>query len=190
MRLLCIENGELESQNGKLGLMRREADFLLELCGYADEVSLAQAVVEREDLGDFDLTSRPELRVSTSPWRTDSVLLRIASYLRALPWVLRETRRADLLYVFLPGHLPQLFVAAARLLRRPYGVYLRSSLHLETARMEWALTGARFVLATTELLATRARGFCADSEDHRPGRPVFNRTVTLRDTWAKIQKRG
>lgn len=31
--------------------------------------------------------------------------------------------------------------------------------------------------------------FCADP-DSRPGQPVFNRTVTLRDTWAKIEKRG
>ena len=31
--------------------------------------------------------------------------------------------------------------------------------------------------------------FCADP-DSRPGRPVFNRTVALRDTWAKIERRG
>jgi glutaminyl-tRNA synthetase len=31
--------------------------------------------------------------------------------------------------------------------------------------------------------------FCADP-DSAPGRPVFNRTVTLRDSWAKIQKKG
>jgi len=30
--------------------------------------------------------------------------------------------------------------------------------------------------------------FCADSEDFTSARPVFNRTVTLRDTWAKIEK--
>jgi glutaminyl-tRNA synthetase len=30
--------------------------------------------------------------------------------------------------------------------------------------------------------------FCADLEDTAPGAPVFNRTVTLRDTWAKILK--
>jgi glutaminyl-tRNA synthetase len=29
--------------------------------------------------------------------------------------------------------------------------------------------------------------FCVDP-DSRPGAPVFNRTVTLKDTWAKIQK--
>ncbi len=32
--------------------------------------------------------------------------------------------------------------------------------------------------------------FCADSRDTAPGRPVFNRTVTLRDTWANIKKAG
>ncbi len=32
--------------------------------------------------------------------------------------------------------------------------------------------------------------FCADSRDDAPGRPVFNRTVTLRDAWANIRKAG
>jgi glutaminyl-tRNA synthetase len=32
--------------------------------------------------------------------------------------------------------------------------------------------------------------FCADMRDSRPGKPIFNRTVTLRDTWAKIEKKG
>ena len=32
--------------------------------------------------------------------------------------------------------------------------------------------------------------FCADREDWRPDRPVFNRIVTLRDTWAKITAAG
>jgi glutaminyl-tRNA synthetase len=31
--------------------------------------------------------------------------------------------------------------------------------------------------------------FCADRYDHRADRPVFNRTVSLRDSWAKIEKR-
>ncbi len=30
--------------------------------------------------------------------------------------------------------------------------------------------------------------FVADSEESRPGAPVFNRIVTLRDTWAKLEK--
>jgi glutaminyl-tRNA synthetase len=32
--------------------------------------------------------------------------------------------------------------------------------------------------------------FCADIKDSAPGRPVFIRTVTLRDTWALIKKGG
>ncbi len=30
--------------------------------------------------------------------------------------------------------------------------------------------------------------FATDSVDHRPAKPVFNRVVTLRDSWAKIEK--
>ena len=30
--------------------------------------------------------------------------------------------------------------------------------------------------------------FCADSEDSRPGALVFNRTVTLKDSWARIER--
>ena len=30
--------------------------------------------------------------------------------------------------------------------------------------------------------------FCHDSEDSKPGRPVLNRIVTLRDSWARIEK--
>ncbi len=32
--------------------------------------------------------------------------------------------------------------------------------------------------------------YCADLRDHAPGRLVFNRAVSLRDTWAKLAKRG
>jgi glutaminyl-tRNA synthetase len=32
--------------------------------------------------------------------------------------------------------------------------------------------------------------FCVDTVDSRPGEPIFNRTVTLRDSWAKMQAKG
>ncbi len=31
--------------------------------------------------------------------------------------------------------------------------------------------------------------FCVDSKDSQPGKPVFNRTVTLKDAWSKAQKK-
>ena len=33
-------------------------------------------------------------------------------------------------------------------------------------------------------------GYFAVDEDSAPDAPVFNRTVTLRDTWAKVQKQS
>src|SRR5262249_43480216 len=32
--------------------------------------------------------------------------------------------------------------------------------------------------------------FIADAIDSKRGKPVFNRTVTLKDTWAKIEQKG
>jgi glutaminyl-tRNA synthetase len=55
------------------------------------------------------------------------------------------------------------------------------------ARLEPALAGvdpgARFQFE-------RQGYFCADARDSVPGRLVFNRTVGLRDTWAKIEGKG
>ena len=33
-------------------------------------------------------------------------------------------------------------------------------------------------------------GYFIADKDSRPGQPVFNRIVTLRDTWAKVQSKG
>ncbi|MCX6138590.1 MAG: glutamine--tRNA ligase, partial [Ignavibacteriales bacterium] len=32
--------------------------------------------------------------------------------------------------------------------------------------------------------------FCADTKDSKPGTPVFNRIVTLKDSWTKIEQKG
>ena len=32
--------------------------------------------------------------------------------------------------------------------------------------------------------------FCVDDVDSKPGAPVFNRTIQLKDSWAKAQKKG
>jgi len=55
------------------------------------------------------------------------------------------------------------------------------------AKVEPSLTtatpGARFQFE-------RLGYFCVDTEDAQPGKLIFNRTVTLRDTWAKVAKKG
>ena len=48
------------------------------------------------------------------------------------------------------------------------------------ANLETAAAGERFQFE-------REGYFCRDTDDSEKGKPVFNRTVTLRDTWAKIE---
>jgi glutaminyl-tRNA synthetase len=55
------------------------------------------------------------------------------------------------------------------------------------ARVEPALAG---VTPETRVQFERLGYFVADWRDHTPTRPVFNRAVGLRDTWAKIEKGG
>jgi glutaminyl-tRNA synthetase len=31
--------------------------------------------------------------------------------------------------------------------------------------------------------------FCVDMRDSKPGKPIFNRTVSLKDTWSKLEKK-
>ncbi len=57
---------------------------------------------------------------------------------------------------------------------------------LSTCQLEPSLVGAK---PGDRYQFERLGYFCVDSSDSKPGHPVFNRTVTLRDTWAKIEAR-
>jgi glutaminyl-tRNA synthetase len=48
--------------------------------------------------------------------------------------------------------------------------------------------GLRGAAAGSRYQFERLGYFCVDAVDSSQERPVFNRTVTLRDTWAKIEK--
>ncbi len=56
---------------------------------------------------------------------------------------------------------------------------------LRGCKVEPALAAAA---PETRVQLERLGYFVADWKDHAPGRPVFNRTVGLRDTWARIEK--
>jgi len=55
---------------------------------------------------------------------------------------------------------------------------------LTAARLEPSLAGAA---PESRYQFERQGYFCVDSRDSAPGAPVFNRTVTLRDSWSKEQ---
>jgi len=57
---------------------------------------------------------------------------------------------------------------------------------LETVQA-WAEPVVREAAPEQRYQFERLGYFCADRFDHQPGRPVFNRTVTLKDSWAKEQ---
>jgi glutaminyl-tRNA synthetase len=56
---------------------------------------------------------------------------------------------------------------------------------LRGAKVELALAS---VAPETRVQFERQGYFVADWKDHTPARPVFNRTVGLRDTWAKVER--
>jgi glutaminyl-tRNA synthetase len=68
------------------------------------------------------------------------------------------------------------------------------TLGLNPASLE-TLTGCKLEAALanatpgTPVQFERVGYFVADALDSRPGAPVFNRTVTLKDAWARIEKK-
>lgn len=63
----------------------------------------------------------------------------------------------------------------------PHSLQVLSGCKLEPSLKE-AEPGSRFQFE-------RLGYFCVDTRDSTPGKPVFNRTVTLRDTWARLEKK-
>jgi glutaminyl-tRNA synthetase len=57
---------------------------------------------------------------------------------------------------------------------------------LSDCRIEPALAAAN----SAEPVQFERQGYFARDPDSAPGRPVFNRTVGLRDTWAKVSGGG
>jgi glutaminyl-tRNA synthetase len=66
-------------------------------------------------------------------------------------------------------------------LLNPTSLELRKACKLEAALRD-ARPGETFQFE-------RLGYFCVDTQDARPGAPIFNRTVPLRDTWAKIEQK-
>jgi len=61
------------------------------------------------------------------------------------------------------------------------------SFKVATAQAEPSLLEA---VPGTPIQFERVGYFCADSRNSKPGAPVFNRTVTLKDSWAKTAAQG
>jgi len=62
-----------------------------------------------------------------------------------------------------------------------------ASLEVVKAKLEPSL---RNVSAGTRFQFERVGYFCVDTADSRPGNPVFNRTISLKDSWSKTVKKA
>ncbi len=67
----------------------------------------------------------------------------------------------------------------------PGGFFFSRSLRVTQCKLEPMLGAAK---PASVFNFERMGYFCADIKDSKPGAPVFNRVVTLKDTWAKIEK--
>jgi glutaminyl-tRNA synthetase len=62
-----------------------------------------------------------------------------------------------------------------------------SERRLESCKLEPSLAAAR---PEQRFQFERHGYFCLDARESRPGRPVFLRSVALRDSWAKIEQKA
>ena len=141
-----------------------------------------QSVVKDEASGEIielHCTYDPETRGGSSP---DGRKVK-----GTIHWVsARHAARAEVrLYDHLfsaadPDNVPNDQTYLANL--NPESLVVRRDCRLEPSLVD-AEPGSRFQFE-------RLGYFCVDSVDSQVGQPVFNRTVSLRDTWAKIEKQG
>ncbi len=68
-----------------------------------------------------------------------------------------------------------------------HSVLNAESLQIVSAKLEPSLSS---LPAGEPVQFERLGYFCPDNEDHSSATPIFNRIVTLRDSWAKLEKQA
>lgn len=174
--LLCVGNGCFTAKDGRLLIHRHTGVFLSELSDHFENVLFMQVEyrsVHLKTLNDFSLGG-PRVDAVAIPMYGEGRLARVLSYLRSLPLIFRQIRRADCVYVFMPGLLSRLVAVGAVVWRRPYGIYLRGERGMQSLWTQWVISRANFVLANGGILADRAGRLCSDVDKTVP---MFDLTV-------------
>ncbi len=163
MRVCCVPNFGLTRAGGRLYTEPHAISFFEELSVALGHVTLCAPELARSpgmNSPGFELANGRGVSASTRKWRADR---RLVFYALSVFWLAPIIWRSDFLYVFLPGRLGIVAAALARVMRRPYGVYLRGSC-LELFGVKSGLAGAAFVLATGAYLRDVAARSCASSD--------------------------
>ena len=170
MKLLCIGNGIFTNKSGKLLTHQLSGDFLVELTHYFEKVTFVQATYKTaclKTLNNFELNA-DKLEALAVELNEKNSLAKCFSYLKAIPAILHQVRKADFLYIFLPGNLSMLISICAIILKKPYGIYLRGEHGFNRKLMSLILSKGHFVHANGRILADKASRFCKNVEQTIP----------------------
>ncbi|MGD0777698.1 MAG: glutamine--tRNA ligase/YqeY domain fusion protein [Candidatus Solibacter sp.] len=133
---------------------------------------------ERGEIAEVHCTYDPATRGGNAPDKRK--VKATIHWVSAAQAVSGEVRMYDNLFLKAdPGQVEEGQDFTANL--NPQSLEVLTDCKLEPALAD-AVPGARYQFE-------RMGYFCVDA-DSAPGKPVFNRTVTLKDAWAKIEKRG
>ncbi|MGB8951686.1 MAG: glutamine--tRNA ligase/YqeY domain fusion protein [Candidatus Aminicenantales bacterium] len=148
---------------------------------YAYFITCVDVVKDRRtgEVEELHCTYDPKTRGGDSPdGRSPKATMHWVSAAHAVP---AEVRMYDTLFTKRdPGELEEGEDWKSNL--NPKSLEVLTDCRLEPSLKE-AASGSRYQFE-------RLGYFCVDTLDSKPGHPVFNRTVTLRDTWARIIKAG
>lgn len=162
MQLLCIGNGIFTKKSGKLLTHRLTGNFLIELTDYFEKVTFVQAAYNTsclKTLNNFELNNE-KLEALAFELSEKNSLAKCFSYLKSIPAILHQVRKADFLYIFLPGNLSMLISICAIILKKPYGIYLRGEHGFNRKLMSLILSKSNFVHANGQILADKVSRFC------------------------------
>src|SRR6478735_6071492 len=123
LRLLVVGNGPtgVDAQGGR-HVDRTVGDFLAELADAGHDVSFLQPIEPLEaELNNYG-PALPTDRFQTIELNKHGLKPAVQTTLEAL----RALVRADVVYLFFSGRLPRLVEPLCRLLRKPFGIYVRS----------------------------------------------------------------
>lgn len=183
--LAVVGNGATAlDEEGVAYVNRHTGDFLQAVSEFADDMVFVQPGVAYQPSGnlhDLPYPDQDSMLTFRSSWREKG-------FVKAAARVFRAIAQAKFVYIFYPGTFPEMAARLCRLLRKPYGIYLRGDPQATPNATSGTLARARFVITVSADLAL-ARGAPAGSVVRiRPMLDLSETDIYVRDY--RLRKMG